>query len=152
MRLRRLVLESIRAGTIAALAMIPFGLAFRALGLRIGHYGPKFAALFVTDPGPAYLFLQHILIGWVSALPLVALLGRRSLRSAPIAIGAAYGALYYLVVNALALPLYFGDPLPWQLGVMTVLPSLVIHVVFGIACAWVASRWAPYDQFLSSSA
>lgn len=53
-----------------------------------------------------------------------------------------YGALYYVAVNSLALPLYFGDPLPWILGWAVVLPSLLVHVVFGVsvACAVAALR------------
>ncbi len=45
--------------------------------------------------------------------------------------GAAYGAAYYVAINSLALPIYFNDPLPWQLGASTVLPSLIGHVIFG---------------------
>ena len=37
--IRRLVWESLRSGTIASLAMMPFGLLFRALDLRVGLIG-----------------------------------------------------------------------------------------------------------------
>lgn len=36
-----LALEELRSGTIASLAMMPFGLLFKSMGLRVGHYGPK---------------------------------------------------------------------------------------------------------------
>lgn len=41
------------------------------------------------------------------------------------------------MVNALTLPLYFGDTLPWILGPATVLPSLAVHLLFGLVVAWV---------------
>jgi uncharacterized membrane protein YagU involved in acid resistance len=137
---RRLLIETLKSGTIASLAMLPFGLAFKAAGLRVGHYGPKFASLFVDDPTPMFLFAQHIVLGWASALPLLLLLTRVAVRASPIAIGAAYGVAYYVVVNSLALPLYFSDPTPWQLGLAYVLPSLVVHVVFGTCIAYVSRR------------
>lgn len=138
---RRLILkQSVWAGTVAALAMMPFGAAFRAAGLRVGHYGPKFAGLFVVDPGPAFLFAQHILLGWISALPLVAWLVLRPGRHSPVLLGTLYGIGYYMAVNALALPIYFGDRLPWTLGIATVLPSLTVHAVFGAVIGFMCRR------------
>ena len=55
------------------------------------------------------------------------------------AIGAAYGLAYYVVVNSFALPLFFGDPTPWQLGFSFIYPSVLIHLVFGV-CIGVTSR------------
>lgn len=130
-----LIRESLRSGTIASLAMLPFGALFKMAGLRVGHYGPKFAGLFFTEPGPVLLFAQHLVIGWVSALPLLALLPGRGRRPRALAIGAAYGAGYYVLVNSLVLPWSFGDPTPWRLGAAVVLPSLVVHLVFGLAVA-----------------
>jgi hypothetical protein len=46
-----------------------------------------------------------------------------------VALGALYGAAFYVVMNSLALPLLFGDRTPWQLGFATVYPRLVIHLV-----------------------
>ena len=143
MQLHRVLLESVKTGTVAALAMMPFGTAFRVTGLRVGHYGPKFAGLFVNDPGPAFLFVQHIVLGWISALPLVAWLLLREPKGSSVALGALYGAAYYGAVNALALPLYFGDELPWTLGVGTVLPSLVVHVVFGAVIGYMCRQRRP---------
>lgn len=130
-RITSLLKESVRSGTIASLAMMPFGFLFQFSGLRVGHYGPKFAELLFGNTTPPMLFVQHLVIGWLSALPLLVLLLASRAIAAPVAIGAAYGLLYYLLVNSLALPLYFEDPLPWQLGLDVIFPSLVVHLVFG---------------------
>ncbi|OYU30993.1 MAG: hypothetical protein CFE39_10865 [Comamonadaceae bacterium PBBC2] len=132
-RIKALLIESIRSGTIAALVIVPLSPLFKAAGLRIGHYGPKFAALFFDDPQPWLLFVQHLVVGWVSALPLLVILARTYADQRPVLAGAAYGTAYYVVVNSLALPLYFGDPLPWQLGAMTIFPSLVGHILYGVS-------------------
>jgi uncharacterized membrane protein YagU involved in acid resistance len=131
-----LVAETLRSGTIASLVVLPLGILFRFMGLRIGHYGPKFAALFVHDPQPWQLFLQHMLIGLVSTLPLLVVLLYWGATRWWAMLGAAYGAGFYVVVNSLALPIYFGDPTPWQLGWSTIYPSLVGHVAFGMAIAF----------------
>lgn len=138
---KALAVESIRSGTVASLVIVPLSPLFKAMGLRIGHYGPKFAGLFVDDPQPWLLFVQHILIGWVSALPLLLMLVRTGAGHWPIGAGAAYGAAYYVAVNSLALPVYFGDPLPWQLGAATVLPSLIGHIVFGMSIGLTSKRF-----------
>jgi uncharacterized membrane protein YagU involved in acid resistance len=127
----RIIIESIKLGTIASLAMMPFGFIFRVAELRVGHYGPKFAGLFVDDPSPLFLFAQHIVLGWLSALPLIAFFVLCRVPTLHLGWGALYGVLYYIAVNSLMLPLYFGDPLPWQLGIATIIPSLVVHIVFG---------------------
>ena len=140
-RWRALLVQSVRAGTIASLAIVPLAPLFRAAGLRIGYYGPKFASLYVDDPQPWLLFVQHLVIGWLSAVPLLLVLLHTRLRRWPLWTGAAYGAGYYVAINALALPLYFGDALPWQLGAATVLPSLVGHVAYGAVVALAARRF-----------
>lgn len=53
--MRRLVRESATASVAGAIAMMPAGLVFRALGMRVGHYGPRFASLYLDGPGPAAL-------------------------------------------------------------------------------------------------
>jgi uncharacterized membrane protein YagU involved in acid resistance len=150
MKMVRLLVEALRSGTIASLAIVPLSPLFKAAGLRIGHYGPKFAALFVDDPRPGFLFAQHLVIGWVSALPLVVILAVTRAGRWPLLAGALYGAVYYLVVNSLALPLCFGDPLPWVLGPATVLPSLIGHVVYGWVIGWAWRRFAAKHQAMSS--
>lgn len=145
---KALLIEAIRSGTVASLVIMPLGPAFKAAGLRIGHYGPKFAALFFDNPQPWLLFVQHLVIGWVSALPLLWVIAQSGAGKHPVAAGLAYGAIYYVIVNSLALPLYFGDPLPWQLGAATVLPSLFGHMVYGATIGLTAS----YFRFSSRMA
>lgn len=131
---RQILNESIRTGSIAALAMMPFGFAFRDAGLRVGHYGPKFAELYVNEASQFVLMMQHFVLGWISALPLVIFLIRLDVsRPQAIRYGVVYGIVYYVLVNSLGLPIFFGDDLPWSLGVWTVIPSLVTHIVFGFA-------------------
>lgn len=133
--MRSITFESVVAGTLGAVAMMPAGFVFRALQMRVGHYGPKFAELYLSSPGPAALFVQHIVLGWISAVPL-ALLPLHKLSGLTVSlVGATYGALYYVAVNALALPIYFGDTLPWRLGWSVVVPSLIVHLFFGMAVA-----------------
>ena len=139
MKMTSLLIEALRSGTIASLVIVPLSPLFKAMGLRIGHYGPKFAALFIDNPQPWHLFVQHLLIGWLSALPLLVVLLLTPASRWPVLAGTAYGAGYYVVVNSLGLPLYFGDPTPWELGWSTVLPSLLGHLVDG-ACIGFVSR------------
>lgn len=134
--MRKVFVEALGAGTFGALAMMPVGFFFRALEMRVGHYGPKFASLYLEDPSRAALFIQHMVLGWVSALPLCLLPLHRLSGSTVVAVGALYGVVYYILVNSLGLPLYFGDPLPIDLGVNFVIPSLVTHIVFGAAVAF----------------
>lgn len=129
-----LLKETFRSGLIASLVMMPAGFAFKALGMRVGHYGPKVAEWWVSQPSPAFLFGQHLVIGWLSTLPLLWWCFSRPMgRHSPWVWGVVYGAGYYVLVNSLALPMWFDDPLPWQLGWTVVVPSLVVHVVFGLA-------------------
>lgn len=145
-----LIKEMLRSGTIASLVMMPPGFVFQALGMRVGHYGPKFARLWTSDPTPPLLFAQHLVLGWLSALPLLWCLAHTAAGARPVQSGALYGALYYALVNALALPLYFGDRLPWQLGLATVVPSLVVHVVYGASIGWTARRFGFIDKAVRS--
>ncbi len=50
MKIKALLVESFRSGTIASVAIVPLSPIFKAAGLRIGHYGPKFAGLYVSVP------------------------------------------------------------------------------------------------------
>lgn len=140
-----LLIEAVRFGTIASLIMMPFGFLFKGLGLRVGHYGPKLGeVLFGLQPEPwmqILLFTQHLIIGWVSAIPLLMFWLWRSPRAVRIWDGLIYGALYYWVINAQALPYLFGESFPWQLGWHFVYPSLVVHGVFGLSVAWTACQF-----------
>jgi hypothetical protein len=134
MKIKPLLIEAVRSGTIASLVIVPLSPLFNAMGLRIGHYGPKFAALFVNDPQPWQLFAQHLVIGWISAVPLLVILMLTSAARWPLLAGAVYGAAYYVAVNSLALPLYFGG---WR----TVYPSLIGHIIFGLSIGVTARRF-----------
>ena len=151
MQPRALLIESVRSGTIAALVIVPLSPLFKAAGLRIGHYGPKFAALFFDNPQPWLLFMQHLVIGWVSALPLLLILVRTHAGTYPILSSTLYGATYYVAVNSLALPFYFGDALPWQMGPATVLPSLVGHIIYGTSIGLTSKRFVATERLRSPS-
>jgi hypothetical protein len=131
--IRQLVFRSFFSGIFASIIIIPLSPLFKHFGLRIGHYGPKFAALFVDDAQPWMLFTQHLLIGWLSALPLLLILEATAAGRWPVRAGALYGFCYYMMINSLVLPLYFHDPTPWQIGWSTVYPSLIGHILFGTA-------------------
>jgi uncharacterized membrane protein YagU involved in acid resistance len=146
MRHLNLIKESVRSGTIASLVMMPFGFLFKLIDLRVGHYGPKLAAILFNEPTQLVLFVQHLVIGWLSALPLLIILVRLQTMAAPLVIGTAYGAVYYAVVNSLALPLLFGDPTPWQIGFSVIYPSLVVHIVFGASIALTARGFVAHER------
>lgn len=146
-----LLRESVRSGTIAALAMMPFGLLFKFLDLRVGYYGPKLGALLFGEPSRLVLFLQHLVLGWASALPLLLILLRLRGTVFPTAVGAAYGLVYYVVVNSFALPLFFGDPTPWQLGFSYIYPSVIIHLVFGISIVITSRRFVTQAEVAPKS-
>ena len=139
--------ESVRSGTIASLVMMPFGFLFKLLDLRVGHYGPKLAAILFGESTQFVLFVQHLAIGWVSAIPLLVILVRfRSLATFPASLGAAYGLAYYVVVNSIALPLFFGDPTPWQLGFSFIYPSLLVHLVFGVSIGFTSRSFVANES------
>lgn len=138
--LSQMAWRTLVAGSVGALVMMPAGFVFKALDMRVGHYGPKFAALYLSDPGPLALFVQHMVLGWISALPLCAVWLMRRTSAQALLLGAQYGVGYYVAINSFALPWIFGDPLPWTLGWQVVMPSLVVHVVYGVATAATA-RW-----------
>jgi uncharacterized membrane protein YagU involved in acid resistance len=137
-----LVREAVRTGTIAGLAMVPFAAVFQRFGLRVNEYGRKTLALAVGDvPAPLHVLLtliQHLAISWVVAAPLLLWIEGRSRKRDRLVLGLAYGAIFYVVVNSLALPMAFGDSTPWELGLAFVYPSFVIHLVYGFTVAVVA--------------
>ena len=135
--------QALRSGTIAGLAMIPFAAVFRLCGLRINEYGRKTLELLVGDVAPPLHVLltlvQHLVISWVVAVPLLWLVRGMGDRRARVLVGTTYGAAFYVAVNSFALPFAFGDATPWALGFGAVYPSLVIHLVYGFAVALTAS-------------
>jgi uncharacterized membrane protein YagU involved in acid resistance len=153
-----IVRESLRSGTIASLVIMPVGFLFRFLGLRIGHYGPKLGALLfgnVAEPWfQVLLIVQHFVIGWLSTTPLLLFLALARYKGSPVLYGAMYGAGYYVAVNSLFLPIAFGDPTPWQIGLDTLYPSLIGHIIFGISIAVTARRFVTEyrDRIIRQSA
>ena len=136
-----LFVATLWSGTIASLVMMPAGFLFKTLGLRVGHYGPQLGRILFGDPSPLLLFIQHLVIGWLSAVPLLIFLVKIRLPIRPWITGALYGAAYYVAVNSLLLPLAFGDPTPWQLGFAFIYPSLVVHLIFGTAVGLAAGPY-----------
>jgi len=134
--------EALRAGTAGGLAMIPFAAVFQRMGLRINEYGKKTLALLLGDlTAPVhhvFTFIQHLVISWVVAVPLLLLLNGCPRKRDRLLLGLAYGGAFYIAVNSLALPLAFGDATPWRLGFAVVYPSLVIHLVYGCTVALLA--------------
>jgi hypothetical protein len=137
-----LIRRTLRTGTAAGLAMLPFGAVFRIFGLRINEYGRRILTLVVGEMRPPWAILlallEHLMISWIVAVPLLFLLDPIAGRGTRVLVGMAYGAAFYAIVNSLALPFAFGDPTPWQLGLDAVYPSLTVHLVYGAAGALVA--------------
>jgi uncharacterized membrane protein YagU involved in acid resistance len=137
-----LIREALRTGTVAGLAMIPFAAVFQSSGLRINEYGRKTLQLLIGHvAAPLHYLLtliQHLVISWLVAVPLLVLLGNFSRKRDRLLAGIAYGAAFYVSVNSLALPFAFGDPTPWRLGFEAVYPSLLVHLVYGFAVALLA--------------
>lgn len=151
MKVKDLAKESLRSGSIASIAMIPFGILFQFLGLRVGHYGKKLLEVFFTDlaatPFRMLMFAEHFVIGWLSAAPLLVLLVLVKTHVPAWAMGMIYGTAYYVVLNSLLLPWSFGEQTPWALGFSVMYPSLIIHIVFGVSIALTAKKFV----FLSKS-
>lgn len=136
--------EALRSGSLAGIAMIPFAAVFRARGLRINEYGRKTLELVVGQVPPrlhdALTFVQHLVISWILAVPILLVLRGVEDRRRAALLGMAYGAAMYALLNAWALPLAFGDPAPWRLGFDVVYPSLVVHLVYGAVLGWLATK------------
>lgn len=136
---------SIVAGTVGAFAMVPVGLMTKmTAGAEINIYGELIVERLLGVVLLPALFVEHLLIGWMAALPLV--IGIRHLRRSPAVLGAIYGAAMWLGVNALALPLLFERPTPFALGWNAIWPSLLVHVVYGTVTAAVATRLSPASE------
>jgi uncharacterized membrane protein YagU involved in acid resistance len=138
--------EALRSGTIAALVMIPIGLLFSRLGFRINEYGQKVIQTafphFPKDVRFALFVLEHFILSWIIAVPLLLLLNYFHHRIPHLLLGFIYGLLFYAVINALLLPALFDDATPWKFGfTKTVLPSLVVHIVYGLSIALSSKRF-----------
>ena len=142
-QVRTLVQQSFFSGTIAAIAMMPVGALFTLQGLRINEYGMKVIQTFFGTLPPFARFglfaVEHFVISWTVAVPLLLLLQRFSGHIHGLLIGLVYGGAFYLLINALALPIIFRDPTPFVLGFAVIYPSLIVHLVYG-ATIWYTSR------------
>lgn len=128
---------SIRAGLWAGAAMMPFGIVLRTLGHQVNVYG-ELAVRSVLGSAPMFAQLAfHALVSISLAVPFVAL--ARSRGAAGLAAGAFYGVLSWAALNATLLPLWFGRPTGWALGIAEIWPSLVIHVVYGVVLGAVST-------------
>lgn len=131
------------AGTVGGLAMIPVGLAIRHLaGGSVNVYGELVVEWLLGRVAPWSLFLEHFLVSWTFAVPVVALASRLS-GGLLLATGLGYGVAIWIVVNSLALPWVFERPTPWTLGWPAVWPSLTVHAVYGVAAAATLARLHP---------
>lgn len=122
--------------------MLPIGLALRAAGHPVNVYGELVVQTVLGQVYPWALLVEHSLISWSLAWPLVWLLRYRP-QTSSFGLGLAYGAAIWVVVNSLALPAVFGRPTPWQMGWPAIWPSLTVHLVYGVMAALVARRLHP---------
>ena len=129
---------AVRAGTMGSVAMIPVGLAIRrGLGGAVNVYGELVVERLLGRVVPWALAVEHVLISWVLALPVVWMVRRwPDVRAVPA--GVVYGAAIWGVINSFSLPLLFGRPTPWEVGWSAIWPSLTVHVVYSVATTAVA--------------
>ena len=144
--MKQFLREALRSGFIAAIAMIPFALLFSALGMRINEYGKKVIQLLFSNFSPGIRFtlfvIEHFVLSWIFAIPLLLLLKYFHHRISWLLLGILYGVMFYILVNSLLLPAFFNDASPWKLGfTKTILPSLVIHIVYGLSIALTSRRF-----------
>jgi hypothetical protein len=110
------ILQSVAAGLLGG-ASFKGGVASALLGTGL-HY---------------FIATMFVLVYWLAGLR------HAGLRRHPVACGVAYGALLYLAMNLIVVPLSAAgspgfDNLPW------VASSVVMHAVFGVMCALFARR------------
>ena len=144
--IKQFIREAFRSGFIAAIAMIPFALLFSAMGLRINEYGKKVIQVLFADFSPgirlALFVIENFILSWIIAIPLLLLLKYFHHRISYLLLGILYGAVFYLLINSLVLPALFNDASPWKLGfIKTILPSLVVHIVYGLSVALTSRRF-----------
>ena len=130
----------IRAGTVGGLAMIPVGLALRyGLGATVNVYGELVVVQLLGRVVPWALFVEHFLISWGLAVPIVWIMSRLPRVSVTL-MGFAAGTALWVLINSLARPLAFSRPTPWEIGWTAIWPSLTVHIVYGVALMHAVAR------------
>lgn len=129
-----LLARGVATGAVGGLVMIPIGLFLTVIGYPVGLYSERVAVWLLGFTTPSVVFIEHMAIS--SSLAVVLVLAsaaaiRRWSSGQALAWGAGYGAVIWLVVNSLVLPVVFGEATPWELGFAAVWPSLLVHVIFG---------------------
>ena len=115
------------AGLVGAVVMIPPGVIAGLLGFQVNKFGELLARQLTGGAARPVLLVEHLLIG--------------ATRTAYD--GLAYGTAFWLVANTVALPLLFGQPGPWSIGPSALLPSLIVHMVYGISTGLVLATARP---------
>lgn len=127
--------HSVAAGTLGGLVMIPPGLFLKAAGHSVNVYGELLLRSVFGQVLPSAMAVEHLAISAAMAVPFVVVAtgwpGR--LRRHLLSFGAGYGALSWLAVNSFTLPVAFGRPTPWAVGFDAIWPSLLVHVLYGLA-------------------
>lgn len=135
-------LRALQAGSLGGLAMVPVGVLLRLGGYPVNVYGQLLLQVLVGRAPVWALLVEHFLVSWALALPLLLVtVGRPRRALAPwLVAGVVYGTLIWTVLNSLALPFLFGQPTPWRIGWSAIWPSLLVHLVYGVVTA-AAVRW-----------
>ena len=122
-----LIARGVATGAVGGLVMIPIGLFLIVIGFPVGLYSEQVAVWVLGFTTPSVLFIEHMAISSLLAVVLV-LASAAAIRcwstGQALAWGAGYGAVLWLVVNSLALPLAFGEATPWELGFVAVTACL----------------------------
>lgn len=127
---------AIRAGLLAGAAMMPFGISLRAFGHPVNVYGELVVRSVLGSAPIMAMLVLHAAVSIALAVPFVSFAPRRRL----VLHGAAYGAASWAIVNATILPLWFGRPTAWALGLSAVWPSLLVHIVYGVVLGVATAR------------
>ena len=143
--MKSLLKLSILPGLTAAIAMIPYGLVLmNVLKLPINIYGEKTLQLFMVKPTYIMMFIEHLLISYIFAIPVIWLMKRFRLYTVSAFVlllsGAFYGLVIWLVFNSLLLPLLYHDLSPWKKGWYAMWPSMTAHILYGFVAAAVGKR------------
>jgi hypothetical protein len=137
--------DILKVGALASLIMIPFGLILTAIGFKTGIYGELVLSYILGFSKPGLMFLFHIIIGAVSAIPFMILFNKFKSsftgKYNHYIIGLLYGFVYYIIINGTILPIIFGNPITYLTGLSLVIPSLIVHLVYGLGLGFFAKRF-----------